>query len=281
MTNRLAVHPLFFLIVFIALVYDFIYEVLLLFTVVLIHELGHALTAHFLGWRVRKIQLLPIGGVAEIDEYGTAPMKEEWMVTLAGPLTNVIMLGAGYGLLQVGVWEEPFAYAFLNVNAVILLFNLLPIWPLDGGRCLQLLLCLLLPYYRAVKWTLWISLFGVSLYILVVLFVMPQALYLWMISVFLVFSIYIEFKQSSFQFLRFLMHRHYGKKDDFPLDTTSVHVSPYDTLHTALEKMFRHKSHYFFVMQANQFVYLFSEEEMLSYYFEKQRSHCTVQRLLR
>lgn len=131
-----------------ALIQGFIYEVLLLFVIVLIHELGHACTARSFGWRVRKIELLPFGGVAEMDEYGNRPIKEEALVILAGPLMNLIMIGMAFFSLYAGYWSEAFAYQFLEYNLLILLFNLLPIWPLDGGKLMQLFLCLTFPYKK-------------------------------------------------------------------------------------------------------------------------------------
>ena len=69
--------------------------------IVFIHELGHALAASFFSWRIKRISLLPFGGVAEMDEHGNRPLKEEAIVTLAGPLQHVWMMGLAFISLSV------------------------------------------------------------------------------------------------------------------------------------------------------------------------------------
>lgn len=148
---------MFFFVILVAFWNGFIYEVLLLFAIVLIHELGHAITAHSLGWRLKKIELLPFGGVAEVDEHGNRPLKEEALVILAGPLMNVFMLGWAFLCLHYQWWDQSFAFMMIDYNLIILLFNLLPIWPLDGGKLMQVLLSVIFPYRKAIRFSFYIS----------------------------------------------------------------------------------------------------------------------------
>jgi Zn-dependent protease len=139
---------------------------LVLFAIVLLHELGHSLAAKHYGIPVQDIILLPIGGVARLSRMPEKPV-EELAVALAGPAVNllfVLLLGpllilAGAsdlpnsGLLPSAALSTPsiigFARFLLLINASLLLFNLIPAFPLDGGRVLRALLALKLPYVRA------------------------------------------------------------------------------------------------------------------------------------
>ena len=100
-----------------------------IFASVALHELGHSWVAIRKGCRVREIMLLPIGGVAKMDRIPTRPM-DEFLVAAAGPLTSLI-LAALFG------WAGRFAFPLTSmcyVNLMLCLFNLLPSFPMDGGR---------------------------------------------------------------------------------------------------------------------------------------------------
>ena len=134
-------------------------ELLLMFGCVLLHELGHALAARRYGIATRKIVLLPFGGVAQLERMPEKP-SQELVVALAGPGVNVILAtGLAAFLLARGVTpEQAFANAeqglpefLLLGNLVMLLFNLVPAFPMDGGRVLRSLLAMRLPYARATR----------------------------------------------------------------------------------------------------------------------------------
>ncbi|MGH2537996.1 MAG: site-2 protease family protein [Candidatus Promineifilaceae bacterium] len=137
---------------------------LLLFGLVLLHELGHALAAQRYQVPVKQIVLMPLGGVAQLGRLPEKP-TQELVIALAGPAVNVLLalpLGAlawlgGPGLtdsaavLLGGAGFSPgalFAYLFVY-NGLLAAFNMLPAFPLDGGRVLRALLALRLDYTRA------------------------------------------------------------------------------------------------------------------------------------
>lgn len=142
-------HPLFWVIIVIGIFTARFKELLLLFCIVLVHELGHAFAAAYYNWRIKQIQLLPFGGVVEMEEHGNKSLKEELIVVMAGPIQHIWMIAVAYILYKAGWVIDDLYHFFVWNNVIILGFNLLPIWPLDGGKVLFNVLSYRFPYLQA------------------------------------------------------------------------------------------------------------------------------------
>ena len=111
--------------------------IVIAFISILIHELAHAWVAKKLGYRVEKVYIDIFHGAAEIDLGYEKNYKDTLRVVSAGPLSNAVLVLLGSSLLFSGLLTEPltgFVTLFVIINLFLSLFNMLPIYPLDGGR---------------------------------------------------------------------------------------------------------------------------------------------------
>ncbi|AWX55300.1 MULTISPECIES: M50 family metallopeptidase [Brevibacillus] len=269
---RFRIHLLFWAVIGLSVVTGHFLEVITLFVIVLIHELGHVAMARELGWTVKEVQLLPFGGVATMeDSYATDPM-DEIVVALAGPFLNMVMMAASYLFWFMGIWTEEWARFFLVSNLTIALFNLLPIWPLDGGRILLAVLCWFMSYRQATM----ISMTGSTLFagIMVGMSSLELKYNLAVIGIYLLTLNIQAFMRFPYQFFRFLVEKYDRQQEEAAVQAIRVH--PEETVLAVSHKLRRGCSHLFYVQGAG----LLAEEQLLHALLFEQKHDAAVGKLL-
>ncbi|WP_338451478.1 M50 family metallopeptidase [Niallia oryzisoli] len=285
MTNMLTVlkyihiHPLLWLVMALSIMTAHFIELSLFLFIVIMHELGHAFAAAFFSWRIKRISLLPFGGVAEVDEHGNRPLKEEALVTLAGPLQHVWMIGLAFMLNQFSLIPEHFYTIFVEFNIMVLLFNLLPIWPLDGGKLIYLWRSQKESFPIAHLKTVFISAVSLLLFFMLLLFVQPFNLNLWIVIGFLSFSLFYEWKQRRYVFVRFLLERYYGNNMEFKT-LKHIYVNEEESIIRVLEQFQRGCKHLIIIEKEDAETEQLDENELLHAYFSEKMLHAKIGELL-
>lgn len=162
-----------------------------LFVFVLLHELGHSLVARRLGVGVRSITLMPMGGIALTENLPRRPAHEV-MIALAGPAVNFILAGLMTLVALTRSMDAPltspltgdFLGYLLMMNLMLGAFNLVPAFPMDGGRVLRALLAMRSPYVEATRHAVTVGRVFAVFFVVVGLF-KPELLMLGLIGVFL------------------------------------------------------------------------------------------------
>jgi stage IV sporulation protein FB len=152
-------HWVFILLLFLLAFYGYLRETLILFALVLSHEVVHMLVARAHGLEVGEVELFPFGGVARIEDVLELDPQTESNVAMAGPLFNFLLVAVAlviYANLPAWQTNETFLF-FIRCNLVLGFFNLLPALPLDGGRILRAKLSALLGFQQATEVAIRIS----------------------------------------------------------------------------------------------------------------------------
>jgi Zn-dependent protease len=178
-----------------------IVEYLALFVIVLLHEFGHALACRQVGGRSNQIVLWPLGGVAYVDP-PPRPGATLWSI-VAGPLVNVVLTPILWGLVIAGrnaSWaltmpnSFQLLHAVLFMNVALLIFNILPIYPLDGGQILRALLWFVMGRARSLMVATLIGFVGVAG--LIVVAVRSASLWLGVLAGFILLNCWGGMKQA-------------------------------------------------------------------------------------
>ena len=245
--------------------------VAIIFACVVLHELGHALVSTHSGVPAKAIILLPIGGVTLLDETrqtiepAAGTWKRDIRIALAGPLVNLaIAFAAGTLLLavapQVHLWAKPYVdssnlpRSLVWANLWLAAFNLLPAYPMDGGRVLRALLSRRMDPVRATRRAVSIGQGFATMFMLVGMLWHP---WLIMIGVFLFIAAQLEERSVMFQSVLETV-----RLEDIML-TDFATLSPADTLEDALDKAVHSLQDDFPVIRGSDMVGVISRQKIL------------------
>ncbi|MHA6252124.1 site-2 protease family protein [Oceanobacillus sp. CAU 1775] len=230
-------------------------------------------------WRIRKIMLWIFGGVMETDDYGTRSMKEDVLVTIAGPAQHLTIYLIFVLLHEIGLMNETLYQTAITYNLVILLFNLLPIWPLDGGKLLFFLMTLKYPYRASYNVALLISMVLCSVLFIGHLLFFPFTLSFLCIILFIFFENQLEWKRRFYLFLRFLLKRYEGIQPVSRLET--LYCSGDSKLIDVFSSFKRERKHTLIVTDKPDLADNIDEMDLLHAYFYKKQYRETLYEILR
>ena len=189
--SKIKIHPLFYIVAFITIITGFFKEFSYIMLIILVHEFGHILTSVYFKWHIDRIMILPFGGITIFNEKINKPIKEELLIALSGPFMQLIIFSFNSNPL------------ILKYHYFLLLFNLLPIIPLDGSKIINLLFNYLIPFKLSHFLTIIISFL-----LLIFLLFFRFNLISFMVLIFLIFKITSEYKNHKNIFNKFLMERY-------------------------------------------------------------------------
>jgi Zn-dependent protease/CBS domain-containing protein len=246
----------------------------IIFSSVVLHELGHALVGRRAGVPAKAIILLPIGGVTLLDETqrpiepGILTWKRDVRIAVAGPLVNLIIAGVAAGVLlavapEVHLWTKPYIYSgnlprsLVWANLWLALFNLLPAYPMDGGRVLRAWFSRRMDSVRATRRAVSIGRAFATVFMLVGM-LQPAYIWLTMIGFFLFVAAQLEERSAVFQSVLETV-----RLEDIML-TDFATLSPADTLEDALEKAVHSLQDDFPVIRGSDMVGVISKQKILA-----------------
>ncbi|MFC0611178.1 site-2 protease family protein [Scopulibacillus daqui] len=264
---KFKIHPVFWFVLAAGLVTGHFWEVVIVFVIVFIHECGHAVAAMLAGWQITAIELLPFGGVAKVENHANRPLKEELFVTIAGPIQHLWLPFASRMLASANFWSDAHHHLFITYNLMILLFNLLPVWPLDGGKLLYILLMKRFPFKKAYYYSLIISLILLLILTISLLCLYPFALSYMVVASFIGVSIYKEWRQRRYVFMRFLLSRWREEyQSDYSRRNKPIIVSSHMSISSILDLFYKGFNHRIIIRNKNK-QRVIDEGELLNLYF--------------
>ncbi|GIO27672.1 M50 family metallopeptidase [Ornithinibacillus bavariensis] len=262
------IHPILLIFMVISFFTGTFVELFIILAIVLIHELGHYIAAALFKWRIRKVMLWIFGGVMDTDEHGTRPLKEEFFVTIAGPLQHFVI----YGMVLIGsalaFVPATMVEKILFYNTIILVFNLLPIWPLDGGKLLFFLLSIKLPFRKAYHIMIMLSIVLTLVVILLQFVFYSFTLSAFLLMIFLLLENRSEWKKKHYVFIRFLLNRYKGEQ--WIKDVRPITVPAQYSLMDVFIQFKRDYKHPIYVqMPNNTRLYIDEADCLQSYFYDK------------
>ncbi len=208
--------------------------------------MGHISAGLYYHWNIKEVLILPFGGLTKFEDSLNKPMKEEFFVTIMGPLFQIV----GYLLFKDHINDQLFSF----YHYALLFFNLLPIVPLDGSKIIHLILQRFFSFYKSYQLLLLCS-FIIATVLLFVVGWKEKSIFLIMSFLLLFLQLYKLYKEYHYYFKKFLLERYLYK-----IEFSKRHI----IYGTSLKEMKRDYKHLFYT--ENNYV---TEHQMLKKTFDK------------
>ena len=225
-------------------------NLIIITTIIIIHELGHYTTAKILNFKVDKIIIYPFGGLTRINDLVNKDINEEILIATSGIIYQYAFYLLILYLYKNSIIREYTINLYKTYNSGIIFFNLFPIYPLDGSKILNLLLSKIFSYKISNILTIIISL--ISLMILLVIDTFTNN-YSYIISITILVTYIIKFtKNLDYIYNKFLLERH----------LYNIYFPKHKTI-SNINRMYKNKTH--IIKINNKYI---SEKKYLKYYFK-------------
>lgn len=195
--NIFKVHILFYITALICFLTGFFKQFIIFTSIIIVHELGHLTGALIFKWNIEKIILLPFGGITIFKEQIDKSLVEEFIIAVLGPLFQIVFFM---------FFKDN--YVFSLYNKIILIFNLMPIIPLDGSKILNILLNKFISFKSSHFMTLIIS----FLFIIIVILKCNLSLITILILFFILKEVIISLKKHRYYVNKFILEKYLYKK---------------------------------------------------------------------
>ena len=238
--NKIYIHPILLLTILMFILLGRFKFLVYFMVLILVHELGHIITSLIFKWKIDKIIILPFGGLTKYNEIINRPLIEEFLVSISGILLQLIF----YNFIQNYINYNYFPI----INNFIIIFNLLPIYPMDGSKILNVLFNKITNFKNSILLTVIISYMCIIILSLL-LFNVNKLLF--MILVFLFLEVNQYYKEKDLIFNKFLIERYLNDlqfrkekivKNVYKMKKDYRHIfyidNKYMTENTFLRKMF-------------------------------------------
>jgi stage IV sporulation protein FB len=215
----------------------------------------------YFSWRVTKIDILPFGGVAVTEEFDNKPLKEELIVTISGPLMNILFAILLYTLGCIDSFKLENIRLLQHINLTLLFVNLIPIHPLDGGRIITLIYQTFFPYYKTFKL---ITISSLTVLILLSLYLIIDEISNagnLIVLCYLMFILIFNWKNRAYIFIRYLTNRHNSFEVNFN-EVSIINTEVTSPILNVLKKFYKYKKHLISV-NYNGKKYIIDENELL------------------
>lgn len=205
--SKVEVHPLFLFIALSSVLTGLFKEFIIMFSIIIIHEIGHLITAYYYKSNINKIYLYPFGGYISFGDKINKPLKEEFLILISGPILQIIYFFIMLYLNYISVISLNTYNIIINYHYTLLFFNMLPLFPLDGSKLINILLSKLTSFKLAHKIMLYISYIGIIFFLFTTKYInFGMNLYL-MLSLLLV-KVVKESRNHKMVCNRFLLERY-------------------------------------------------------------------------
>ncbi len=192
---------LYYIIAFISVITGLFKEFIIFSAIIFVHEMGHVLMALYYNWKIDKILIMPFGGLTIFKDIINKPIKEEFLIAISGPLFQILF----YMICNLLNIVNP---TIINYHYAILLFNLLPIYPLDGGKLVNLFLNNFLPFKISHLIIIYLSFINIIIG-LIISYYYKLEIVITIIIIFIICKLYDELKKHQYIFNKFLFERYF------------------------------------------------------------------------